>query len=78
MCQTLVDKVAQSRQLQAVAHPDILILFDSWLDEMEEEVIGFLHNNPGAGVLEIVEKLGLSKSGANFLLAKLKREKKIH
>ena len=39
MCQTLVDKVFQSKQLKAVADPEILILFEDWLEELEEEII---------------------------------------
>jgi len=77
MCQSLVHKVAQSKQLQAVADPDILVLFESWLDELEDEVMTYVRKDPEADVLDIADSLGLSKSGAAFLLAKLHREKKI-
>ena len=39
MCQKLVDRVAQSRQLMAVADPELLVLFEDWLDELENEVV---------------------------------------
>ena len=39
MCQKLVNRVAQSRQLMAVADPDLLVLFEDWLDELENEVV---------------------------------------
>jgi hypothetical protein len=39
MCQKLVDRVAQSRQLTAVADPELLVLFEDWLDELENEVV---------------------------------------
>lgn len=77
MCQTLVDKVAQSKQLRAVTEPAILALFENWLDELEEEVIGSVRQNPGVEPLDLAEKLGLSKSGATFLITKLQGEKKI-
>jgi hypothetical protein len=32
MCQSLVDKVFQSKQLRTVAEPDILALFEDWLE----------------------------------------------
>ena len=76
MCQTLVHKVAQSRQLMAVADPDILVLFESWLEELEEEVTGYLRQHPSAGAADLADHLGLSKSGADFLLAKNRREGK--
>ncbi len=31
--------MAQSKQLMAVAHPEVLTLFENWLEELEEEVI---------------------------------------
>ena len=71
MCQSLVHKVAQSKQLMAVADPDILILFESWLDELEEEVSSFLQSNKDANAQELAANLGISVSGAAFLLAKL-------
>ncbi len=77
MCQSLVHKVAQSKQLQAVTDPDILVLFENWLEELEEEVVSYFKRHPQADTLTLAEDLGFSKSGADFLVAKLQREKKI-
>jgi len=77
MCQSLVHKVAQSKQLQAVTDPDILVLFEIWLDELEEEVMTYVRKDPEVDVLDIADRVGLSKSGAAFLVAKLRQEKKI-
>ena len=41
MCQSLVEKIAQSRQLSAVAGSEVLVLFENWLEELESEVIAF-------------------------------------
>jgi hypothetical protein len=76
MCQSLVHKVAQSKQLMAVTDPDILILFESWLDELEDEVAAYLQQHPAGEAADLAENLGLSKSGADFLLAKFRREGK--
>jgi hypothetical protein len=77
MCQSMVQKVAQSKQLQAVTDPDILVLFENWLEELEDEVMTYVKKDPGVDVLDIADSLGLSKSGASFLVAKLQREDKI-
>ena len=77
MCQTLVHKVAQSKQLLAVADPGILELFESWLEELEDEAIGYMEKHPEAEALTMAADLGLSKSGADFLLAKLRRGAKL-
>jgi hypothetical protein len=77
MCQTLVDKVFQSRQLKAVADPEILILFEDWLEELEEEIIKQVQKSGSEDMGELARGLGLSQVGINFLITKLKREEKI-
>ena len=77
MCQSLVEKVAQSRQLSAVVHPEVLGLFESWLEELESEVISFVKKTGTLDTVDLAEGLGLSRSGAKFLVAKLKREGKL-
>jgi hypothetical protein len=77
MCQSLVNKVARSEQLQAVADPDVLVLFEDWLEELEQEVIAIAAQK---GALEpgmLGEKLGVSYAGASFLITKLKSEGKL-
>jgi F420-0:gamma-glutamyl ligase len=77
MCQSLVDKVAQSKQLMAITDPEILVLFEDWLEELENEVVSLakMHGNLNAD--RLASNLGLSKRGATFLLSKLRSEKKL-
>jgi hypothetical protein len=77
MCQTLVEKVAQSKQLSAVAAPEVIDLFESWLEELESEVIDFTKRTDSLDSIDLAEGLGLSRSGADFLVTKLRREGKI-
>ena len=77
MCQSLVDKVAQSKQLMAITDPDLLVLFEDWFEELEEEVISLVKKYGPMSSRELAEKIGLSQRGATFLLSKLKREKKL-
>jgi hypothetical protein len=77
MCQKLVDRVAQSQQLMAVADPDILVLFEDWLDELEHEVVLLAKEGGPLSPEDLARKLGLSERGANFLMSKLSREGKI-
>ncbi len=76
MCQSLVNKVAQSEQLLAIADPDLLVLFEDWLEELEAEVLALLKTHGSMDENELAEKLGLSRRGARFLLSKLERERK--
>ena len=77
MCQKLVDRVAQSRQLMAVADPEILVLFEDWLDELENEVVLLAEEHGRLSPADVARKLGLSERGATFLISKLSREGKI-
>lgn len=73
MCQTLVERVARSEQLQAVAEPEVLILFEDWMEELELEAVELLEGLPAAGPDHLAKALGISPAGAQFLLTKLKK-----
>jgi hypothetical protein len=77
MCQGLVNKVAQSRELMAIAEPELLVLFEDWLEELEEETISCSekHGPPNPKVL--AERLGLSERSAKVIISKLKKEGKL-
>ena len=77
MCQKLVDRVAQSQQLMAVADPELLVLFEDWLDELEQEVIAFFAQPRMVNPETLAHNLGLSLRGATFLISKLQREGKL-
>jgi hypothetical protein len=77
MCQSLVDKVAQSKQLTAITNPEILVLFEDWLEELEEVVVRLAADRPSLRAEDLVADLGLSSRGGVFLIAKLKREGKL-
>ena len=77
MCQRLVDKVAQSRQLMAMTDPDLLVLFEDWFEELEEEIVSLASEYDPLSAGMLVEKTGLSLRGATFLLSKMRREGKL-
>ncbi len=77
MCQSLVDKVAQSKQLMAITDPDLLVLFEDWFEELEEEIVSLMREHGPLSPADLAEKTGLSLRGATFLLSKLKREGKL-
>ena len=76
MCQSLVDKVAQSKQLMAITDPDLLILFEDWLEELEEEVLALLKMHGRMAHKDLAGKLGLSERGATFLISKIEKSQK--
>ena len=64
-------------QLLAVADPELLVLFEDWLDELENEVVSLAKEHGPLIPEDLAHKLGLSERGANFLMSKLVREGKI-
>ena len=76
MSQSLVDKVARSRQLTAIAEPELLVLFEDWLEELEAEAIRTIQLDHTADAGELAQRLKVSTKGATFLLSKLEREGK--
>jgi CRP-like cAMP-binding protein len=77
MCQSLMDRVAQSEKLMAVADPEVLVLFEDWLEEMEEEVVAFVKKAGSMNANDLADGLGVSRSGATFLITKLRRDGKL-
>ncbi|MCU0575079.1 MAG: hypothetical protein MUC41_19145 [Syntrophobacteraceae bacterium] len=77
MCQRLVDKVAQSKQLMAMTDPDLLVLFEDWFEELEEETLALVHRYGSLDATQLAEKLGVSLRGATFLVSKLQRGGKL-
>ncbi len=75
MCQSLVEKVARSEQLLAIADPELLVLFEDWLEELEAEVLALSKKHGTLDENTLAEKLGLSRRGATFLLSKLEKKK---
>ena len=66
MCQKLVDRVAQSKQLMAVADPELLVLFEDWLDELEQEVISLFTQHRHLNPEDLARNLGLSTERGDF------------
>ncbi len=77
MCQNLVEKVAQSKQLKSIAEPGLLVLFEDWLEELEAEVVSYAKARSSMTADDLASELGLSRRGATFLLSKLQRETKL-
>lgn len=77
MCRSLVGKIGQSEQLRSVADPEILVLFEDWLEELENETVAIIKRRGSTAPEDLSRELGLSESGAMFLIMKLKRDGKL-
>ena len=57
----------------AIADPDVLALFEDWLEELESEAQTLIETHGPLDETSLADKLGLSRRGAMFLLSKLER-----
>jgi hypothetical protein len=74
MCRMLVDKVAESEQLRSEADPGVLVLFQDWLEKLEEEACEVVKKTGSISPIRLADELGLSESGGIFLVARLKKK----
>ncbi len=74
MCQSLVERVNRSEVLKSIVEPELLGLFEDWLEELENEVQALLKVHDGLDEDTLARELGLSHRGARFLLSKLAQE----
>jgi hypothetical protein len=77
MCKTLMDKVADSEQLSSTADPGLLILFEDWLERLEEEIIELSRREGLTGASSVSRKLGLPKRTCELLIDRLKMKGKL-
>ena len=57
MCRRLVDKVGRWEQLFAMADPNLLVLFEDWLEALEEEVISLVKEQGSSDPEQVSRKL---------------------
>jgi hypothetical protein len=60
-----------------VTDPEILILFEDWLEELENEAVTVIKRGGLTAPENLSKELGISESGSMFLITKLKRDCKI-
>jgi hypothetical protein len=77
MCQSLMEKMRRFQQLMTAAEPELLVLFEEWLEALEDEAVSFVKEAGSLNPPELTKRLGLSPDGAAFLLNKLKKEGRI-
>ncbi len=77
MCKSLVDRVSRSEVLKSIAEPELLTLFEDWLEELEKEFIAQAQRSGSSDPVLMAGQLGVSIAGAQFLKAKLEQEGKI-
>ena len=74
MCRSLLEKVTRNDQLMKMAEPELLVLFEEWLEELAEEAAAVVKDLGAADPVAVARRLKLPPAGTEFLLNKLRRE----
>ena len=75
--QQMVTAIDEYAQVESLANPEIRTLFIDWMEELEEEILIIIKNNHHVEPDDLAERFKISRQGAEFLLKKMKQEKKI-
>jgi len=77
MCQQMVTVIDEHAELESLANPEIRTLFIDWMEELEEEVLGYYNKPHKIGPEDLAERFRISRQGAEFLIEKMKKEGKL-
>ncbi len=69
--------MAESDQLKSEADPGLLVLFQDWLERLEEEATEIVDRTGSINPVRLADELGISESGGIFLVARLKKKGKM-
>jgi predicted HTH transcriptional regulator len=75
--QQMVTAIDEYAQVESLANPEIRTLFIDWMEELEEEILAFYKKNKIVAPNDLAERFKISRQGADFLLEKMKQERKI-
>lgn len=77
MCRGMVGSITKSAEMATYATPELRMLFEEWMAQLEAEVLEFLKGREAVVPEDVAGHFKLSKESAIFLLSRLAREGKI-
>ncbi len=77
MCKEMIQSIKQSKEITAIVTPEINSMFEEWVGQVNEEILGHLKNKKSLNIKAIAEHLKISVESAIYFVAKLAQIKKI-
>lgn len=78
MRKRMIENFSNTNDLAAYATPELRLMFDEWLDEVQQEIIHIVEGKKITSAKEIATILKLSEKSVSFLLGKLAQENKLN
>ncbi|MGM0500901.1 MAG: PCI domain-containing protein [Bacillota bacterium] len=77
MCQNMMQSIKSTAKLAGNANPEVQMLFEEWVAEVEQEVLELLKNQDELNIAQIAEKLKINQDSVRYFISKLIRDEKV-
>ena len=77
MCRRMMSSMNEGRNLASFATPEIRGLFEDWVEQIHEEILGYMQKQQSVNVEQIADHLKLSAESVIYLLGTLAKEGKV-
>jgi hypothetical protein len=77
MCQKMMANISKSSDLATFATPEIRGLFEDWVQQIEEELVIFIEENPATEPKQVADHFKISEESAVYFLSKLAQKGRI-
>ncbi len=77
MCRQMTQSIERATEMAAYATPELRGLFETWLEEVEQESTKFIEEQDTVSAQTLADKLGISLESAIFLIARLAKAGKV-
>lgn len=77
MCESMMKSVESTAKLAGQANSEVQMLFEEWVEQVEEELLEILKDEHNFNTQNISNQLRVSEESVLYFLSKLVREKKI-
>ena len=77
MCQQMMNSIESTAKLAGLANPEVQLLFEEWVTEVEKEILDLLSKKENLDLEEIAKELKISENSLRYFISKLIRDQKI-
>lgn len=77
MCRQMMSTIGEGHGRESFATPELRGLFTDWMQQINEEIMGFMQTQPSASVEQVAEHLKISENSVIYLLGTLAQEGKV-
>ena len=77
MCRKMMSSMGEGQNIESFATPELRNLFNDWIQQINEEILGFVQTHQSASVEQVAEHLKLSANSVAYLFGTLAQEGKV-